>query len=244
MPCLTSKLLRNLQYLDLSDNLLTDLTLAETLCDGDSPLKLLRVLNISGNALKVLPGSSSSSWSWSGPWSTLVQDLCLCLVQSLSTTSRLLARFLRLSHLDVSRNAYGSMAQSCSWPPSLTYLNLSSTRLASVSPCLPAALEVGVVPASAPPPPPQGRLLSRLCVQVLDLSNNDLRELVLVLPVLRDLHLSGNKLLRLPAGGFFPSLLTLTIQVRAPPGSWLLLRWLTWLLPHRPTAWSSSEPRT
>ncbi len=54
MPCNTSRLLRSLQYLDLSDNLLTDLTLEETLCNGDSTLKDLRVLNISGNALKVL----------------------------------------------------------------------------------------------------------------------------------------------------------------------------------------------
>nr|XP_020445203.1 toll-like receptor 2 type-2 [Monopterus albus] len=52
-PCETSKLLVNLQYLDLSDNLLTDMTLAETLCYGKGTLKNLRVLNISGNALKV-----------------------------------------------------------------------------------------------------------------------------------------------------------------------------------------------
>ncbi len=53
MPCPTSHLLRSLQYLDLSDNLLTDMTLEETLCKGDGTLKDLRVLNISGNALKV-----------------------------------------------------------------------------------------------------------------------------------------------------------------------------------------------
>lgn len=53
MPCATSRLLENLQYLDLSDNLLTDLTLEETLCKGDGSLKDLRVLNISGNPLKV-----------------------------------------------------------------------------------------------------------------------------------------------------------------------------------------------
>lgn len=53
MPCLTSYLLWNLQYLDLSDNLLTDLTLRESLCGGHSPLEDLRVLNLSGNALKV-----------------------------------------------------------------------------------------------------------------------------------------------------------------------------------------------
>uniref|UniRef100_H3CBQ9 Toll-like receptor 2 n=1 Tax=Tetraodon nigroviridis TaxID=99883 RepID=H3CBQ9_TETNG len=159
MPCLTSYLLRNLQYLDLSDNLLTDMTLTETLCDGRSPLRALRVLNVSGNALK-----------------------------SLSSTSRLLARFHRLSHVDLSRNVYGSMPGACSWPPSLRHLNLSRTRIRSVSRCLPAALEV------------------------LDLSHNDLRDLVLVLPALRELHLSGNKFLRLPAGCFFPSLHTLSIQ--------------------------------
>lgn len=53
MPCATSKLLVNLQYLDLSENLLTDMTLEETLCYGDSTIKDLRVLNISRNALKV-----------------------------------------------------------------------------------------------------------------------------------------------------------------------------------------------
>lgn len=53
MPCRTSHLLENLQYLDLSNNLLTDMTLAETLCDGDGTLRDLRVLNVSGNALKV-----------------------------------------------------------------------------------------------------------------------------------------------------------------------------------------------
>lgn len=63
MPCLTSYLLKNLQYLDLSSNLLTDLTLTETLCDGHSPLGDLRVFNVSGNALKVLSGRSISGSS-------------------------------------------------------------------------------------------------------------------------------------------------------------------------------------
>lgn len=53
MPCNTSRLLTSLQYLDLSDNLLTDMTVTETLCDGDGSMKDLRVLNFSGNALKV-----------------------------------------------------------------------------------------------------------------------------------------------------------------------------------------------
>lgn len=144
------------------------------------------------------------------------------MLQSLSTTTRLLAGFLRLTHLDVSRNIYGSMPPSCSWPPSLRVLNLSSTRLPSISPCLPVALEVPLSSLSSVSSVSSWTHLSS-CVQVLDLSNNDLRDLVLALPALRELHLSGNKLLRLPAGCFFPSLHTLTIQVRASPAAWLRL---------------------
>ncbi|XP_070785759.1 toll-like receptor 2 [Enoplosus armatus] len=113
MPCLTSRLLINLQYLDLSDNLLTDMTLAETLCDGDGTLKDLRVLNISGNALK-----------------------------SLSTVSWLVAKLSKLTHLDISRNGYISMPQGCSWPSTLRYLNISRTKLTNITHCLPATLEV------------------------------------------------------------------------------------------------------
>lgn len=51
-------------------------------------------------------------------------------------------------------------------------------------------------------------------LQVLDLSFNDLKGFNIFLPVLKELHLSGNKLLRLPAGQLFPNLQILTIQVR------------------------------
>ena len=51
-------------------------------------------------------------------------------------------------------------------------------------------------------------------VQVLDLSNNDLKNFSQALPALRELHLTGNKFLRLPSGSLFPNLQTLTIQVR------------------------------
>ncbi|XP_008301053.1 toll-like receptor 2 [Stegastes partitus] len=160
MPCPTSQLLVNLQYLDLSDNLLTDLTLVETLCDDTETLKELRVLNISGNALK-----------------------------SLSTVSRLVTKFSKLTHLDISRTVYSSMPSSCPWPSTLRYLNISGAKLTTTTPCLPITLEV------------------------LDLSNNNLRGFTQRLPVLRELHLSGNKFLSLPPGQLFPSLQTLTIQL-------------------------------
>ncbi|KAL6118223.1 tlr2 [Pungitius sinensis] len=159
MPCLTSCLLVNLQYLDLSDNLLTDLTMTETLCNGDGTLKGLRVLNFSGNALK-----------------------------SLSTMSQQVAKLSKLTHLDISRNGYSSMPMDCPWPSTLRYLNISRAKLTTITPCLPITLEV------------------------LDLSNNDLNGFILFLPALRELHLSGNKLLRLPSGSLFPNLRTLSIQ--------------------------------
>lgn len=62
------------------------------------------------------------------------------------------------------------------------------------------------------------------CVQVLDLSHNNLKDFLLVLPALRELHLSGNKLLRLPAGWLFPNLQTLSIQVRTNHMSSLFLK--------------------
>ncbi|KAG7495843.1 toll-like receptor 2 [Solea senegalensis] len=159
IPCATTGLFMNLQYLDLSDNLLTDLTLTETLCDGNGTLKDLRVLNISGNTLK-----------------------------SLSTLSRLVAKLHKLTHLDISRTHYSFMPQSCSWPSTLWHLNISGAKLTTVTPCLPTTL------------------------QVLDLSNNDLQGFTMALPTLRELHLSGNKFLKLPVGSLFPSLQTLTIQ--------------------------------
>ncbi|XP_037540449.1 toll-like receptor 2 [Nematolebias whitei] len=159
MPCATSHLLVNLQYLDFSDNLLTDLTLVESLCEKNKTLKDLRVLNISGNPLK-----------------------------SLSTMSRLVSKLTKLTHLDISRTGYSSMPLSCSWPTTLRYLNISRAKLTTITSCLPTSLEV------------------------LDLSFNDLKCFNVVLPILIELHLSGNKFLRLLAGRLFPNLQTLTIQ--------------------------------
>ncbi|XP_016535116.1 toll-like receptor 2 isoform X2 [Poecilia formosa] len=159
MPCETSKLLVNLQYLDLSDNLLTDLTTAESLCHGAPTLKELRVLNISGNPLK-----------------------------SLSMISHLVTNLLKLTHLDISRTLYSSMPSSCSWPSTLKYLNISRAKLTATTSCLPRSLEV------------------------LDLSYNNLKGFSLDLPLLRELYLSGNKFLGLPAGQPFPNLQTLTMQ--------------------------------
>lgn len=132
--------------------------------------------------------------------------------------SRLVAKLSKLTHLDISRNGYSSMPLGCSWPSTLRYLNISRAKLTTITVCLPADLEVlRVAPTALTDLTPSQSEKSLLLyyVQVLDLSNNNLKDFYLVLPALRELHLSGNKFLRLPPGGLFPNLQTLTIQVRA-----------------------------
>lgn len=130
--------------------------------------------------------------------------------------SQQVAKLSKLTHLDISRNGYSSMPMGCTWPSTLRYLNISRAKLTSITPCLPVTLEV----LRRDPEDRTGRskhpvypLLSH--VQVLDLSYNDLNRFTVPLPALRELHLSGNKLLRLPPGGRFPNLQTLTVQVRS-----------------------------
>lgn len=221
MPCLTSHLLKNLQYLDLSDNLLTDLTLEETLCGTTQTLKDIRVLNFSGNALKVkyetliksaLPTSIQEFW---GLMTTSTFHLSFPIsVQSLSTVSRLVTKFSKLTHLDISRTGYSFMPSSCPWPSTLRFLNISGAKFTAITPCLPQTLEVWRPCIDLADWP--GNLFFSLMLyslQVLDLSNNNLKDFTLLLPVLRELYLSGNKFLRLPSGLSFPNLQTLTIQV-------------------------------
>lgn len=228
MPCFTSPLLKNLQYLDLSDNLLTDMTLTETLCDGDSPLKDLRVLNISGNALKV-PAQDAT-------------ERLPVLLRPLSSCCPVFVHH---------KSAGGQVAQAD--PPGCEQERVqlhAPPLLLAPEPALPQHVQ-NQNPVHQPLPAcgPGGTgsaplgvlaswtLSSRLpCVQVLDLSNNDLRDFVLVLPALTELHLSGNKFLRLPPGWFLPNLNTLTIQV-SPALPWCCSFSLPTLrLPHSPTA--------
>lgn len=131
--------------------------------------------------------------------------------------SRLVTKLTKLTQLDASRTAYSFMPPSCSWPSTLRHLNMSSAKLTTITPCLPTSLEVERLHQSQVNDPIESIysiyvILTSL--KVLDLSYNDLKEFVLAMPVLRELHLSGNKFLRLPAGWQFPNLQTLTIQVR------------------------------
>ncbi|XP_007260346.3 toll-like receptor 2 type-2 [Astyanax mexicanus] len=111
LPCVTTFLLIKIQYLDFSQNLLSDLTMRETLCYGLGIMVHLNTLNVSYNSLK-----------------------------SLQLMSKLVTRLRKLTFLDISHNDFRTMPQKCDWPESLRFLNLSATKLYRATPCLPVSL--------------------------------------------------------------------------------------------------------
>ncbi|XP_028445360.1 toll-like receptor 2 [Perca flavescens] len=157
IPCESSVDFSKLEYMDVSDNLFSDLALSQMMCDGKGVLWSLQTFNISRNYLH-------------------------------SINSQLFTILDKLKNIDMSGNVFRSMPETCYWPPSLQFLNLSSTRLAKVTTCLPMSLHI------------------------LDLSDNDLTVFNIELPFLTELYISGNKINSLPDGGLYPCLVFLSIQ--------------------------------
>ncbi|KAL1282739.1 hypothetical protein QQF64_001542 [Cirrhinus molitorella] len=162
IPPLTTILLKKLEYLDLSQNLLSDLTIEPTLSTSFGAYQNLITLNVSQNVLK-----------------------------SLGLISRLATNLKSLTYLDLSHNSFVSMPEKCSWPASLRFLNLSSTKIRKMTPCLPSSLTA------------------------LDLSENDLTVFNQRFPQLITLTLTGNRFMTLPHGELLPRLQTLLIQRNA-----------------------------
>lgn len=157
IPCESSVDLANLEYMDLSGNILTDIALNQMLCNGDGVLFSVQTLNISRNDLQLI-------------------------------SSRLFTKLDKLENLDMSGNVFHSMPDTCYWPPSLKFLNLSSTNLRKVTACIPGSLHI------------------------LDVSHNELIVFDIQLPSLTQLYMSGNKLISLPEGGLYPRLGFLAVQ--------------------------------
>lgn len=160
LPCEASIKLSQLEYMDLSDNFLSDLAFGEMMCSGKDSLRSLRSLqtiNISRNHLQ-------------------------------SINSQLFTKLDKLENIDLSGNVFHSMPKTCYWPPSLHFLNLSSTHLTKVTTCLPVSL------------------------RILDVSDNALTVFNIELPFLTELYISGNKLSSLPDGSLYARLTFLSIQ--------------------------------
>ncbi|XP_054846599.1 toll-like receptor 2 [Eublepharis macularius] len=163
MPCSLSKAFKSLEYLDLSVNLLQDLTIQSSFCKLRTPFAnafpKLRTLNVSQNALSDL-GSIVTS----------------------------VAHLVNFTSLDVSRNNFGRMPESCSWPQSLKFLNISGCKIIRLTTCIPQSLDV------------------------LDVSNNNLNDFRLSLPQLRELYITKNKLTTLPDAAFISSVRLIEVR--------------------------------
>ncbi|XP_034087367.1 toll-like receptor 2 [Gymnodraco acuticeps] len=157
IPCTYSAFLLVLEYLDVSDNLLSDIALSQMMCDGNGGYRRLQTLNISRNHLQ-------------------------------SINSQLFTKLERLKNIDMSGNTFQAMPETCYWPLNLQFLNLSSTHLTKVTPCLPLSLHI------------------------LDLSDNDLTVFNMKLPFLTELYISSNKISSLPDGRLYPLLAFLSIR--------------------------------
>ncbi|KAM3623388.1 uncharacterized protein V6R79_010541 [Siganus canaliculatus] len=157
LPCESSEDFSNLEYVDMSNNIMTDLTFSEMFCQGEGILWNLQTLNVSGNDLHFI-------------------------------NSQLVTKLDNLQNIDMSRNVFRSMPDTCFWPPRLRFLNLSSTHLRGVTACLPPTLHV------------------------LDVSDNSLTVFNIELPLLRELYIYSNQLRTLPPGASYPQLSFLSIQ--------------------------------
>uniref|UniRef100_A0A3Q1FL15 Toll-like receptor 2 n=1 Tax=Acanthochromis polyacanthus TaxID=80966 RepID=A0A3Q1FL15_9TELE len=157
IPCQTSVELKKLEFLDISDNFVSDIALIEVMCNGNGVLMNLQTFNVSKNLLQTI-------------------------------NSRLFTKLERLQNIDMSQNSFTTMPDSCYWPANLQFLNLSSSHLTMVTHCLPESLHI------------------------LDLSKNYLTVFDIKLPLLTELHISGNKMAYLPAGSLYPQLTFLSIQ--------------------------------
>ncbi|XP_006884523.1 PREDICTED: toll-like receptor 2 [Elephantulus edwardii] len=124
-----------------------------------------------------------------GAW-PLLQTLILRQnhLTSLEKTGESLLTLKNLISLDISKNNFHSMPTACRWPEKMNSLNLSSTRIHSLTPCIPQTLEI------------------------LDLSNNNLDSFSLPLPQLRELYISKNNLHTLPDSTLLPELLVMRIS--------------------------------
>ncbi|XP_055452562.1 toll-like receptor 2 [Psammomys obesus] len=158
-------------------------------CLFSQNLKSLEFLDLSENLMveEYLKNSACED-AWPALQTLILRQNHL---RSIERTGEILLTLKNLTALDISRNSFGLMPDTCQWPEKMRFLNLSSTGIQGIKACIPPTLEV------------------------LDVSNNKLNSFSLLLPRLRELHISRNKLKTLPDASFLPVLLVMKIRENA-----------------------------
>ncbi|XP_063776590.1 toll-like receptor 2 isoform X2 [Pseudophryne corroboree] len=160
-------------------------------CHFSRSFKMMEYLDLSGNLLSdlVLAGSVCYLEGY-GAWPSLrTLNVSRNSLSSLSQVSQVLASVPSLINIDLSQNAFGEKdLYSCKWPANMKYLNLSDCQLNHIDSCIPDTLEL------------------------LDLNSNNLEEFVASFPDLRELHISNNRLAKLPGEAHLPTLALLVIS--------------------------------
>uniref|UniRef100_A0A8C2M238 Toll-like receptor 2 n=1 Tax=Cricetulus griseus TaxID=10029 RepID=A0A8C2M238_CRIGR len=136
-------------------------------CLFSQHLKSLEFLDLSENLMvEEYLKNAACEGSWPSLQTLILRQNRL---KSIERTGKILLTLKNLTALDISRNSFQSMPDSCQWPGKMRFLNLSSTGIQAVKMCIPQTLEV------------------------LDVSNNNLISFSLFLPLLRELYISRNK---------------------------------------------------
>ncbi|KAM7168632.1 toll-like receptor 2 type-2 isoform 1-T2 [Macrochelys suwanniensis] len=155
-------------------------------CSISSRFNSLLYLDLSEN---LLADPSLKHSSCTGAWPLLQTfNLSQNSLNDLKMTGQSLSHLHHLTHLDISRNNFGEIPESCQWPENLKYLNISGTQIPKVTTCIPQTLEV------------------------LDVSSNNLNDFRLKLPRLKELYIAKNKLKTLPDAPFILNLVALRIS--------------------------------
>ncbi|XP_075054610.1 toll-like receptor 2 [Mixophyes fleayi] len=160
-------------------------------CHFSRSFKFLEYLDLSGNLLTDLFLESSACYfEGYGAWPSLqTLNVSRNLLSSLPKVSHVLAMVPTLTNIDLSKNSFGEIGlSSCKWPEKLIYLNLSDCQMTVINNCIPITL------------------------QLLDLNFNNLEEFVVNLPDLKELHISNNRLAKLPGEADLSSLVLLVIS--------------------------------
>nr|XP_025041083.1 toll-like receptor 2 isoform X1 [Pelodiscus sinensis] len=155
-------------------------------CSISRHFSSLLYLDLSEN---LLADPSLKHSSCEGAWPLLQTfNLSQNSLGDLEKTGRSLSHLKHLTHLDISRNNFGEVPESCQWPENLKYFNISGTQITTLTACIPQTLEV------------------------LDVSSNNLNDFRLKLPFLKELYISNNKLKNLPGAEFISNLVSLRIS--------------------------------